>query len=66
MASQVDSMPVELLEGEQELPLLATPIQVREGWAEVPTGPGLGVEIDADAIRQYPYLSENAQPFVVA
>jgi D-galactarolactone cycloisomerase len=66
MASQVDSMPVELLEGEQELPLLATPIQVREGWAEVPTGPGLGVEIDEDAIRQYPYLSENAQPFVVA
>jgi D-galactarolactone cycloisomerase len=29
------------------------PVQVREGYVEVPTGPGLGIEIDEEVVRRY-------------
>jgi L-alanine-DL-glutamate epimerase-like enolase superfamily enzyme len=30
-------------------------IEVRNGYAELPTAPGLGVELKLDVIEQYPY-----------
>lgn len=30
-------------------------ITVEDGWAELPTTPGLGVELDIDALRRHPY-----------
>jgi len=32
--------------------VLATPIRIEKGLTQVPTGPGLGVEIDEDAVRR--------------
>jgi len=31
----------------------------------VPTGPGLGVEINEEAIRRHPYTASAATPFVL-
>jgi L-alanine-DL-glutamate epimerase-like enolase superfamily enzyme len=36
-----------------EWPVLKTPLQVVDGYLEVPTGPGLGVELDEDAIQRF-------------
>jgi L-alanine-DL-glutamate epimerase-like enolase superfamily enzyme len=58
-------MPVEFPTGEYETPLLARPITARDGWVEVPRGPGLGVEVNEEAIRRYPYAAASAQPFVL-
>jgi D-galactarolactone cycloisomerase len=33
--------------------LLVEPIPIRDGWIDIPTGPGLGVEIDRDALRRF-------------
>src|SRR5262245_5554908 len=33
--------------------LVRKPIVIKEGFAEVPTGPGLGIEVDEDMIRKY-------------
>ena len=33
--------------------LAVKPVVVRDGFAEVPAGPGLGVDIDEDVIRRY-------------
>ncbi|HTJ56478.1 MAG TPA: mandelate racemase/muconate lactonizing enzyme family protein [Devosiaceae bacterium] len=30
-------------------------IKVEGGWAELPTAPGLGIDIDVDRLRQHPY-----------
>jgi galactonate dehydratase len=30
-------------------------LQVAAGWAELPTGPGLGIDIDVEALRRSPY-----------
>ena len=30
-------------------------IEARDGWFNVPSGPGLGVEIDEEKIAQHPY-----------
>jgi galactonate dehydratase len=30
-------------------------IRVEAGWAEMPTTPGLGIDIDAEAQRRHPY-----------
>jgi muconate cycloisomerase len=32
--------------------VLATPIEIKDGRTQVPTGPGLGVEVDEDAVRR--------------
>ena len=58
-------MPVEFPTGEHEVPLLARPIQARDGWVEVPEGPGLGVQINEEAVRRFPYAAGEARPFVL-
>jgi muconate cycloisomerase len=37
----------------REHTLLTTPIRVEGGFAVIPTGPGLGVALDEDAVRRY-------------
>jgi muconate cycloisomerase len=37
----------------REHDLLATPLEIKDGHATVPTGPGLGVELDEDAVQRY-------------
>jgi L-alanine-DL-glutamate epimerase-like enolase superfamily enzyme len=32
---------------------------------EVPDGPGLGVEVNEEAIRRYPYAVAAGQPFIL-
>ena len=58
-------LPVEFPTGEQETPFLARPIQARDGWLDLPTGPGLGVELNEDALRRHPFVKGSAQPFVL-
>jgi L-alanine-DL-glutamate epimerase-like enolase superfamily enzyme len=57
--------PVEFPTGEHETPFLAQPLVARDGWVEVPSGPGLGVEINEEAVRRYPYSPAGAEPFVL-
>ncbi|MCK6453149.1 MAG: mandelate racemase/muconate lactonizing enzyme family protein [Alphaproteobacteria bacterium] len=33
--------------------VVKSPIVPRDGWVDIPTGPGLGIEIDRDAVRRY-------------
>jgi D-galactarolactone cycloisomerase len=33
--------------------LVKQPVLVREGYVDVPTGPGLGIDIDEDVVKQY-------------
>jgi D-galactarolactone cycloisomerase len=33
--------------------LLTTPFQVRDGYVDVPSGPGLGVEVDLDVVERF-------------
>jgi L-alanine-DL-glutamate epimerase-like enolase superfamily enzyme len=58
-------VPVEFPTGEHETPFLAQPIQARDGRVDVPTGPGLGVEVNQEAIRLHPYRASSAKPFVL-
>jgi muconate cycloisomerase len=37
----------------REHDLLATPLALEGEWVRVPTGPGLGVELDHDAVQRY-------------
>ncbi|MFB6106991.1 MAG: galactonate dehydratase [Halobacteriaceae archaeon] len=39
--------------------LLADPVTVADGRLQVPEGPGLGVELDMDAVREHEYTGEN-------
>ncbi|MBF8288578.1 MAG: MR MLE protein [Candidatus Rokubacteria bacterium] len=59
------AMPVEFPTGRHETSFLARPIQAVDGYVEVPTGPGLGVEINEEAIRRHPYTASGAKPFVL-
>jgi L-alanine-DL-glutamate epimerase-like enolase superfamily enzyme len=59
------ALPVEFPTGEHETSFLARPIEAHDGWVEVPQGPGLGVEINEEAIRRHPYAPEGARPFVL-
>ena len=47
----------------REHDLLKAPITFEDGHAEVPAGPGLGVELDAEALRHYgrrnPWIAES-------
>ena len=56
-------LPVEFPTGDQETPFLARPIQARDGWMEVPKGPGLGVELNPEALRRHPFVKGSAQIF---
>ena len=59
------STPVEFPTGEHETSFLAQPIRPRDGHVELPQGPGLGVEINEEAIRRHPYTAAAAKPFVL-
>src|SRR5262245_39544707 len=59
------ALPVEIGTGELETPFLTRPLEARDGWIEVPSGPGLGVEINEEAVRRYPYAPATAEPFVL-
>jgi galactonate dehydratase len=37
-------------------------IKVEDGWAELPTTPGLGVDIDTERLRQHPYREFAHKP----
>ena len=50
-------LPVEFPTGEHETPFLARPDPGPRRLVEVPTGPGLGVELNEEAIRRHPYSS---------
>jgi len=57
--------PIEFPTGELETPFLSRPIAARDGWVEVPTGPGLGVDINEEAVRRHPFVAAGARPFVL-
>ncbi len=42
--------------------LLRTPIVVKDGFAEVPDGPGLGYEVDLDALRRFQVETPPKRP----
>jgi L-alanine-DL-glutamate epimerase-like enolase superfamily enzyme len=37
--------------------LLAEPLTVKDGWVTVPTGPGLGVEVDQSVVDRFDQLN---------
>ena len=39
--------------------LLVTPLQIADGFVAVPTGPGLGVDVDEDVLRRYDVSSPH-------
>lgn len=43
-------------------PLLTKPIRVRDGFAEVPDAPGLGYEIDRDAVERFRVEKPQSRP----
>ena len=45
--------PSDILSHQRVHNLLATPIEIRDSCATVPDGPGLGIELDEDAVRRY-------------
>ncbi|MFA6107987.1 MAG: enolase C-terminal domain-like protein [Candidatus Latescibacterota bacterium] len=45
--------PSDILSHQRVHNLLATPIEFRDSYATVPEGPGLGVELDMDAVHRY-------------
>jgi D-galactarolactone cycloisomerase len=65
MATLGGSLPVELFGAEYETPFLTPPLVARDGSLDVPTGPGLGVVVNEEAIRRYPYPSAGIRPFVL-
>jgi L-alanine-DL-glutamate epimerase-like enolase superfamily enzyme len=56
---------IEFPTGEHEVSLLRQPIVARDGFVEVPSGPGLGVEVNDEAIRRFPYVAGDARPFIL-
>ena len=59
------TMPVEFPALDLETPFLARPIEAHDGHVEVPSGPGLGVEINEEALRRHPYGGDATHPFVI-
>lgn len=59
------ALPAELATGELETPLLTTPLRARDGFVDVPDGPGLGVEVNEEALERHPYADAGAQPFLL-
>src|SRR5262245_11785436 len=64
-ASFGGELPVECPTGLLEIPFLTHPIEAHDGRIDVPKGPGLGVEVNEEAIRRYPYSAAGAKPFVL-
>ena len=46
-------MPCDLLHYFNEDDLIVEPLKVKDGYLEVPKGPGLGVELDEEAVKKY-------------
>jgi galactonate dehydratase len=40
--------------------------RVKDGWLELPQGPGLGIELDEEAARRFPYRPDNFMQFFQA
>jgi len=57
--------PIEFPTGDLETPFITPAITARDGWVDVPQAPGLGVEINLEAIQRHPYTPDTAQPFVL-
>jgi len=57
MASVPNFLILEFVHKTQDAPwrdeLLSEPLKVEDGYLELPTGPGLGVELNMDAVRKY-------------
>lgn len=64
-AAMGGTMPVEIAEGAPERSSLTRPLVARDGWIEPPDGPGLGIELDDETLRRYPYEPGRAQPFLL-
>jgi L-alanine-DL-glutamate epimerase-like enolase superfamily enzyme len=56
---------VEFPGGALETPLLERPIEARDGWLEVPPGPGLGVTPTEEVFRRHPLTPGAAVPFTI-
>ena len=54
-ATFTGSMPVEFAAAQNEVPFLTQPIVARDGYLEPPRGPGLGVELNQEAVERFPY-----------
>lgn len=65
IASTPGCLFVEFPTGELEAPLLTNPIQAVDGHVPVPTGPGLGIELNEEALTRYPYGGEGKRPFIL-
>lgn len=57
---------VEFPGGELETPLLTEPIQAVDGRIAVPSGPGLGVTVNEEAVTRHPYRPGGARPFTTS
>jgi L-alanine-DL-glutamate epimerase-like enolase superfamily enzyme len=58
-ATFTGGMPIEFPTGEHETPFLTEPIKAIDGFVTPPSGPGLGVEINEDAIKRHRYGPET-------
>jgi L-alanine-DL-glutamate epimerase-like enolase superfamily enzyme len=56
---------VEYPGGELVTPLLTEPIRAVDGWLEPPSGPGLGIRIDEEALARFPYAASAPRPFTI-
>ena len=64
-AAMGGTMPVEIAEGELERSSLTEPPVAHAGWISPPAGPGLGVELDEETLRRYPYRPGASKPFLL-
>lgn len=39
--------------------ILKKPFEIKEGYVDIPTGPGLGIEVDEEALKNLPYKSKD-------
>jgi muconate cycloisomerase len=53
LASANCTLPSDILSYERVDDLIVKPIDIRDSYAYPPSGPGLGVELDEDAVRKY-------------
>ena len=42
--------------------IAVNPFKVEDGYIQIPTGPGLGIELDEDALARHPYQPFPARP----
>ncbi len=64
-AAMGGTMPVEIAEGELERSSLTEPLAAQAGRIAPPAGPGLGIALDEETLRRYPYRPGAAKPFLL-